>query len=372
MILPGSYLLTLILFFITFLCWGSWANSLRLAGQKWRFELFYYDFAIGVLGAAIIAAFTFGCLGLDGFTVLDDIQLAGKRQDAFAFAAGCLFNLGNLLIVAALSLSGLSVALPVGMGLALIVGGILGLLSHSGSNVTLVCAGCVALLAAVVFDGLAWTKYRAMKTAEAQAASAALAAEQTAQGKTAPQGKTAGQGRKKSSKRRATPEKALFLAALGGILAGSFYPLISMAGEGENSLGPYTTGLIFALGVAFSTFAYNLFFMNLPIHGTALDVRDYFSGKAKNHLAGILGGAVWSVGAFTSFVAEHAEGRAAVPPSLSTALLSSAPILAACWGWFMWKESSGADNNVKILLGAMLLLFVAGIASLSLATGGPR
>ena len=269
MILPGSYLLTLILFFITFLCLGVVGNSLRLAGQKWRFELFYYDFAIGVLGAAIIAAFTFGCLGLDGFTVLDDIQLA-CNAGCVCLRGGMPVDLGNLLIVAALSLSGLSVALPVGMGLALIVGGILGLLSHSGSNVTLVCAGCVALLAAVVFDGLAWTKYRAMKTAEAQAASAALAAEQTAQGKTAPQGKTAGPGRKKSSKRRATPEKALFLAALGGILAGSFYPLISMAGEGENSLGPYTTGLIFALGVAFSTFAYNLFFMNLPIHGMAL------------------------------------------------------------------------------------------------------
>ena len=252
MILPGSSLLTLILLILGLLCWGSWANTLKMAAPKWRFELFYYDFAIGAFAATTIAAFTFGTLGLDGFTVLDDLSLAGKRQDAFALAGGAIFNLGNLLLVAAISLSGLSVALPVGLGVALIVGSFVSRFSNPAGSAMMLYVGCASVLAAIVFDIVAFGKHRAIKAAEAQAAAAALAAEQATEGKTAPQ------SRKKSSRKKQSTRKSVLLAVLGGILLGTFAPLIGMAKEGENGVGPYTVAFLIGVAIAFSTFAYNL------------------------------------------------------------------------------------------------------------------
>jgi glucose uptake protein len=373
MILPGSPLFTVILLAITLLCWGSWANSLKISGPKWRWELFYYDFAIGAVIAAVIAAFTFGSMGLDGFTVLDDIKLAGKRQDAFALVAGAIFNLGNLLIVASMSMAGISVALPIGMGVALIVSSLLAHFLHPGGNLLLMLAGCAAILAAVVLDGVAWRKYRAARAADAQAAAAALAAEHSSAGlEKATAGKTSPQVRRKSgSKRRATTSKAIFLAVLGGILSGVFFPLMTLSQDGENGLGPYTATLLFVLGMAFSTFVYNLFFMNLPLQGAAIEIREYFNGKAKNHLAGIVGGMVWCAGTFTNFVAARAEGPAAPPAILGAALVSGAPVIAAVWGMVVWKEFGDAENSIRILFVAMLVLLTIGIAVISLAHAGP-
>ena len=151
MILPGSYLFSLILLALSLLCWGSWANTLKMAGPKWRFELYCYDFAIGLVAAALLISFTFGSLGLDGFTVVDDLRLAGKRQDAFALVAGGIFTLGNMLLIAVISLAGMSVALPVGLGSALIFGAIL---NRTGSWVTPFVVASVL----VVAGALLWLK----------------------------------------------------------------------------------------------------------------------------------------------------------------------------------------------------------------------
>lgn len=59
MLLPQTYGAALALIVLTMFCWGSWANTFKLVG-KWRFELFYYDYSLGVLIAAAIYALTFG------------------------------------------------------------------------------------------------------------------------------------------------------------------------------------------------------------------------------------------------------------------------------------------------------------------------
>jgi len=114
MILPTTYGLALALTIITMLCWGSWANTFKLS-KNWRFELFYFDYALGVLIAALIAAATFGSMG-DELSVMDNIMIAGKRQMAFALGAGIVFNLANMLLVAAISVAGMAVAFPIGIG----------------------------------------------------------------------------------------------------------------------------------------------------------------------------------------------------------------------------------------------------------------
>ena len=102
MILPQSYPAVLFLMVLSMLCLGSWASLFKFAG-KWRFELFYLDFAVGLLFALVIYAFTFGNIGFDGFNFLDDLQHAGKRQWMYVFVAGLIFNLGNMLLMAAVS-----------------------------------------------------------------------------------------------------------------------------------------------------------------------------------------------------------------------------------------------------------------------------
>src|SRR5262249_441359 len=121
MTLPQTYVASLVLMIFSMLCWGSWANTFKLAGN-WRFELFYFDYSIGVLLAAGIAAFTFVTLGSDGFTCLDDFPQQGKRNLFYGLVGGVVFNLANSLLVAAISVAGLAVAFPVGIGLALVIG----------------------------------------------------------------------------------------------------------------------------------------------------------------------------------------------------------------------------------------------------------
>jgi glucose uptake protein len=349
MILPGSYFYTILVLILSMLCWGSWANTFKLTGGKWRFELFYYDFAVGVLLASIVAAFTFGSLGWDGFSFLDDLRNAGKRQDLFALVAGGIFNLANMLLVAAISVAGMSVAFPVGIGLALIIGVIWSFILHPVGNPLLLGAGCAAIVAAIVFDAMA---YR-LHAARPQAVSAS-----------APPGKPPIARTKPAPKKKASGFKGIALSIASGILMGSFYPLVEMARQGEIGLGPYAIGFIFAIGVLFSTFLFNLFFMNLPVQGQPVEMSAYFRGRARNHLLGLLGGGLWYVGAVSNFAAARVEGAAQAG---RYAMGQGATLISALWGLIVWKEFAGAPSNVKSFLAVMLFLFVLGLATVSVA-----
>src|ERR1051326_2359406 len=101
MTLPHTYLAALLLTLLSMVCWGSWANTYKLAG-KWRFELFYFDYAAGVLLGATILALTFGSFGEDGFSFVDNMALSSKRFWIYGFTGGVVFNLANMLLVAAI------------------------------------------------------------------------------------------------------------------------------------------------------------------------------------------------------------------------------------------------------------------------------
>jgi glucose uptake protein len=352
MILPASYLSSLLLLILSMLCWGSWANTFKAAG-KWRFELFYFDYAIGVFIASIVCAFTFGTMGIDGFSVMDDLSLAGKKQELLALIAGMVFNLANMLIVGAISIAGMAVAFPVGIGLALVVGVVLSYVTHPVGNIALLGCGCIAILGAIVLDSVAWRQYVAQKTAPA-AKEAAVAREGS---RVAP----------KTAKKTSAGSKGVWLAIIGGVLMGLFYPIVELSKQGENGLGPYTIGLIFATGVLLSTFVYNLFFMNLPIQGEPLEFTEYFHGNTRHHLLGLAGGVLWFIGAITNFVAARAEGPALVGPAVSYAMGQGATLITVLWGLIVWKEFAGAQSSVRTLVTAMLALFVIGLAAVSLA-----
>jgi glucose uptake protein len=343
MILPGSFAAVLILLIAGMLGWGVWANTFKATGGKWRFELFYFDFAIGVLLVATLLALTAGSLGFDGFSFADDLRLAGKRQELFGFLGGVVFNLGNMLLLAAVSLTGLAVAFPAAMGFALIVAGAWNYALNPGGNGALLIVGAAVVAGAIVFDVLAF------KTAAAARLKAQIEA-----------------GALKSRKRK-TSMKGVFLGLAGGLLLGSFGPLIQMGRVGENGLGPYSIGFIFSIGVLFSTFVFNLFFMNLPVQGEPVDIGEYFNAKAGRHVLGALGGIVWYIGMIASLVASRVEGAAHVSTSLSYGLGQSGMVIAALCGLYFWREYPGADTAVKLRLGLMFLLLLAGIGLLSAA-----
>ncbi|HEY3825967.1 MAG TPA: GRP family sugar transporter [Bryobacteraceae bacterium] len=346
MIIPSSYVAVLILLLAGMVAWGTWANLFKAAGGKWRFELFYFDFAVGVLVAAAVLALTAGSLGFDGFSLMDDLQLAGKKQDLFGFAAGAIFNLGNMLLLAAVSLAGMAVAFPAAMGFALIVAGLWNFSLNPGGNVKLLIAGAAVVAGAIALDILAfrgWSAARLKAQAEA--------------------------GTAKPKKRKAMGMKGIFLSLGGGLLLGSFVPLIEMGRAGENGLGPYSIGFIFAIGVLFSTFVFNLFFMNLPVQGSPIEIREYFRAKGVRHVLGIVSGIVWYVGMIASLIVGRVEGKARVSAPVTYMLEQGGIVIAALCGIFLWKEYAGADSTVRIRLGLMFVLLLAGIGLLGNALG---
>jgi glucose uptake protein len=348
MILPHTYLATLLVVLLSMICWGSWANAQKLA--KWRFELFYFDYAFGVLLTSLIIAVTFGSLGFDGFSFVDDIMNGAKRYWVLGCGAGVIFNLANMLLVAAISVAGLAVAFPVGIGLALIIGVVWNYAIRPQGNAVLLFAGCGLVVAAMIVDAIA---YRSME---------AIRMERLAQ-----------EGKAKST-RKTVNLKGVFLSLASGVLMGSFYPLVVMSKSsewggtaGENGLGPYAIGFVFALGVFGSTFIFDLFFMNLPVEGEPLEILDYFKGLPKQHLFGLIGGAIWCVGTLANFVGSSAPEQVQVGPAISLALGQGAAMVSALWGLLVWKEFAGADARTKGLIVIMFVLFLAGLGMVSVA-----
>ena len=338
MVLPQTYGAAVLLIIVSMLCWGSWANTFKLAG-KWRFELFYYDYSLGVLIAAIIYALTFGNFGADGFTFVDDLAHAGRRQIFFGGVGGVVFNLANMLLVAAISLAGLSVAFPVGIGLALVIGVIWNYILKPQGNPTLLFTGAAIVAGAIIVDAFA---YRALEAGKAAKQSAA-------------------QGPRK------TTGKGIALSLLSGVLMGSFFPLVEMGKAGPLGLGPYSIGFVFAVGVFLSTFVFNLFFMNFPVEGAPVAISEYFKGNGRQHVLGIVGGLIWATGTIANFVAASAPESVQVGPAISYAIGQGATMVSALWGLLVWKEFAGAGPRVRLLVAVMLILFVSGLGLVSIA-----
>jgi glucose uptake protein len=330
MILPTTYATALLLTLVSMLCWGSWANTFKMT-KKWRFELFYFDYAFGVLIAALIAAVTFGSMG-DELTFSDNLLITGKRNMFYGFVAGVVFNLANMLLVAAISISGMAVAFPIGIGLALVIGVIWSYILNPQGHPVFLFFGAALVAAAIVVDALA---YRA-------------------------HGRAAGSKQKFSG-------LGVALSLISGVLMGSFYPLVEMAKAGDIGLGPYTVAVFFAAGVVLSTPIFNIYFMNLPVQGQPVGIGEYFRGNARVHMLGLAGGMIWCIGAIANFVAASAPNAVQVGPAVSYAMGQGATLISVLWGLLVWKEFRGANPRVKALLTAMLLLFVAGLSLVAIA-----
>jgi len=295
---------------------------LKVRAGRWRFELFYFDFALGAMAMALVCGLTFGNLGFDGFSLMDDFIRAGKRQWLYGFLAGVLFNLGNMLLVAAISITGLAVAFPLAAGFTLVI---LAVSPGKTANWPLAIAGCVLVVAAMVVDWAAYSRF-------------------TKKGWIKP----------------------LLLCSASGLVTAAFFPMVDWARTGEVGLGPYALAVLVSAGMLFSTFVYNLFFMNLPVEGEPLELPEYFKNGLAVHRAGLLGGAVWCAGTVASFVVAGSPIESQPASAPSYAMAQGGPLIAALWGLLVWKEFAGA-GPVKARMWLALLLFAGGLAVLSVA-----
>jgi glucose uptake protein len=364
MLLPSTYALTMALLVLSILCWGSWAITLKKS--SWRFELFYIDFSLGALLAAVVAAFTFGSMGTD-LSVQDSFLLVSKRPILMAFAAGCIFNLANMLITGAVEVAGMTVAFPVGLGLALIVSVIWNYVSLQTGNVFLIFGGVLLLLIAVVLTAIAQSMIE--RTRRKAAAAAIAAAEAPAD----PNITAAAAARKKrAAEEQAGPGAMLgvWLALAGGLVMGMFYPVVGLAMDGELGFSnPFAVLMLFSIGILVSTFVYSLYFMNLPVKGLPVSFFAYFTGRLGQHGLGILGGMIWMTGACANFAAAAAQGEAKVGPAAFSYLLGhGAVVVSLIWGLLVWKEFAGDKGSATRVMGIVALLLLAGVGLVATAS----
>ncbi len=323
MFIVDSYLTAVFMCIITMLCWGSWANTQKLAGRHWRFELFYWDYALGVLLFSALLGLTLGSTGAQGRPFLADLAQAGAGPISSAVLGGVIFNLSNILLVAAISVAGMAVAFPVGVGLALVIGVVTSYTVKPEGDLSTLFIGVGVVVVAIVLDAAAY---------------------------------------RRSGGGSAGGARGLALSVAAGVLMGFFYRWVAasmatdFASPEAGLLTPYTAVFFFSVGLFVSNFLWNTLAMKFPFAGEPVKAGDYFRGGIGVHLTGILGGLIWNLGMSFSIIASGQAGFA-----ISYGLGQGATMVAAFWGVFIWKEFEGAPGGTGKLLAAMFACYALGL-----------
>lgn len=327
MFIVSNYGLAVLLCVVTMFCWGSWGNTQKLASKTWRYEYFYWDYVIGVLIFSIISAFTLGSIGEEGRAFLPDLAQASGENMLLAFMGGVIFNLSNILLSAAISLCGMSVAFPVGVGLALVIGVFVNYVAKPAGDPLVLFIGVLLITIAIILNGIAYKK--------------AQTGEQN------------------------LTKKGITISIAAGVIMAFFFYLVSAA-TAENfanpeagKMTPYTAVFIFSVGVFLSNFIWNYIAMKHPVQGEPVAPKGYFKGSAGTHAVGILGGAIWCLGESFSMIASGTAG-----PAISYGLGQGATLISALWGILIWKEFKNAPKESTQLNIGMFVLFFIGLALL--------
>ncbi|MBZ5608802.1 MAG: multidrug DMT transporter permease [Acidobacteriia bacterium] len=315
---------------VTMLGWGSWANTQKLAGKdKWPFQLYYWDYAVGVFVLGLVFLFTLGSIGASGMTGLENLSQAGGGAIGRALFSGVLFNISNILLVVAIDAVGMSVAFPVGVGLALVIGTVVSYVQTPKGSSTLLFGGVGLVVLAMIMSAIAYSKLP----------------------------RKAGHGW----------ARGVIFAVIAGCLMGSFYPqLIGAVSPDFNSapieagkLTPYAALAIFGLGLLLSNFAVNTVF----IKAAGLSYSEYFRGSIRLHSLGFVGGMIWMLALSANVVASGVAG-----PAISYALGQGATLVAAIWGVLIWREFREAPRGTMPYVISTFVGYAVGLTLIGVAT----
>lgn len=329
----NSYLLAVIFCIVTMICWGSWGNTQKLVSKNWRYELFYWDYVIGMVLFTILLGFTMGSHGDTGRSFLEDLGQASGDSIGWLILGGVIFNASNILLSASISLAGMSVAFPLGVGIALVLGVIVNYLGIPTGNPLLLFGGVALIVIAIICNGVASGKMQ------------------------------------KGEESRKNNKKGIIIALIAGVLMSLFYRFVVKGMDVENfnspaigMMTPYSAIFVFSIGVLLSNFVFNTLVMKYPFVGEKVSYSEYFKGNTKTHICGMLGGAIWGLGSAFSYIASGEAG-----PAVSYALGQGAPLIAAIWGVFIWKEFKGSTKSVNQLLALMFIFFLVGLGMIVVA-----
>jgi len=323
---PETYAIALTFMVLSMLCWGSWANTVKLC-PGYRFQLFYWDYVIGLLVGALVWGLTLGSASLTGRPFFEDLASIPQMNLIFALIGGIIFNVANLLLVAAIEIAGLAVAFPVGIGLALVVGAVSSYILSPNGNPLMLFGGIALVVAAIVCDAIAY--------------------------------------RLREREHAAMSKRGVVISLISGLLMGSFYPFVSRAMSGADAPGPYAVSFYFVVGVALCAIPVNYLLMRKPLDAQPpVAMSGYSEAPPRWHLWGIVGGAIWCTGAVLNFVASRAH---IVGPAVSYSIGQGATMISACWGVFIWREFSAAPKQAKTYLVWMFVLFLIGLTLVALA-----
>ena len=317
MFTPQTLGVALLMMITSAICWGSWANTYK-GVKKYRFELFYWDYAVGIFLISLILALTTGSVHHDSASFLANVHEADSANIVYALIGGAIFNIANLLLVAGIDMAGLAVAFPVSIGIALVVGVVLSYVVQPKGNGLLLALGVMFAVLAVIMDGKA---YGAL-----------------------------------GSTGRVVTRKSIVVCIISGILMGMFAPFVTRALTTGHALGPYSIAVFFTLGALLCCFVVNVYFMKKPLVGAPVNFSDFFRASARDHLLGLLGGVIWGTGTVFNFVAASFTGVA-----ISYAIGQSAPMVAALWGLFVWKEFAGSQGKANKFLALMFVCYILAI-----------
>jgi glucose uptake protein len=329
MYLPGSASIALLLTILTTVFWGSWANSFKVT-RSYPFPLFYWDYVLGVILCSLGFAFTLGSHGSSGEPFLANLQASDRSDWFMALIGGAVFNIANLLLVAATDIAGLAVAFPLAIGIAMVEGVVLSYALQPAGNILYLGLGVVLAIAAVLFNA------RAYKALDAQAAD-----------------------------HQSTSRKGIIVSLISGVLMGGWAPFVTRAMTHGHVMTPYSVTVLFGIGAFLCNLVVNPYFMKRPLHGDPVSFSGYWRAGARNHLLGLVGGIAWGIGGSFNLIA---AGLVGIP--ISYAIGQASPLIAATWGIFVWHEFTGAPKLAWRSLQWMFALYVAAIGLLALAYTG--
>jgi glucose uptake protein len=328
MFIIQNYPLAVVFCIITMLCWGSWANTQKLAGKTWRFELFYWDYVIGILLFSLLSALTLGSIGKQGRSFMDDWQQADSSNIISALLGGVIFNVANILFSAAIAIAGMAVAFPIAIGLALVLGVVVNYTASQKGDPVFLFIGVALVAVAIIINAVAY--------------------------------------RKASAANKQVTSKGIIISLVAGVLMSFFYRFIAASMDLENfenpaagKMTPYTAVFIFSAGILLSNFIFNTILMKKPLQGLPTGYKEYFKGNFSVHMVGVLGGLIWGLGNSLNLIAAGKAG-----PAISYGLGQGATLIAALWGVFIWKEFEHAPKGTNRLITAMFIFFIAGLGLL--------
>ena len=326
MFVPATFAVALLMTVFSTLCWGSFANTYK-GTRNYRFELYYWDYALGIFLMALLLAFTMGSYAGGPPAFLANLHAADGRNLLYAALGGFIFNIANVLLVAGIEMVGLSVAFPISIGIALVEGVVLSYALQPRGNPVLLGLGVAMAVVAVVLVGKSYSALRAGQAAVSR--------------------------------------RGVIVCVVSGVLMGVFAPFVTRAMTRGNTLTPYTTAVFLTLGALICCFFFNTVLMRKPLTGAPVAAAEYFRAPAKYHLLGLLGGAIWGTGTVFNFVAASLVGVA-----ISYAIGQASPMVACLWGVFVWKEFRGANARAKGYLAAMVVAYVLALALIASAYAG--